>query len=229
MPQQDEVLASAGAKLARTEHPISVLRHKYQLESLRQEAARLQRAIEEGEEVLAGPVPLQPLWFWGPINWARRTFGRKQVVRQVGDPAAFKAKLDQVRQQKAELEKLIDERLVGILTPLNVGEDYEVNAHYYYVRRLVQASFPSTDTTPEQRKFQDEAVEFTCDHALDAKRLELSLKTAVPGPGGNLVLVDPPTRVLTTAEAKKLDPRLTREIWDQYRAAFELSEDELGK
>ena len=119
----DEVLASAAAKLAHTEHPIAVLRHKYQLHGLSLEAARLQHELEEGELILAGPAPLQPQAFWAPLNWLRRRFYRRRQVRQAGNETALRARMDKVKKDKADLARFMDQKMVGILTPLNVGDE----------------------------------------------------------------------------------------------------------
>lgn len=229
----EATLASAMVKLTKTEHPIAALLHKHQMQSLNAEIVRLQRVVDEGEIIFSHPSPLQPP-NWAPIlgrlilfplNWLRRMYGRLSLTRQ--HPVQEKQR-EEVAQVRTEIEGLQAKQLTGILTPLTVQEEYEIDAHYYAVYRQLKASFPVDDTTPEQRAAQDEAIDFTSSHAHRAKQLQVALKKSELK-DGHQVLVQPLVRALTEKQAMKIDPRLVMEIWDEYKANFELTESELGK
>lgn len=218
---KDEALVSAMAKLAKTEHPISVPRHKYLLEDLRQEAARLHGRLQHGDLV---PVSLGP-----SANWARRLLGRFRLQRQPVLSAVVKK---QMAELKERIEKMDKDLLQGILTPLTIQEEHECQAHYYAVRRGVKASFSFENSTPEQRAFEEEAVNFASNHALLAKQLECSLKECDFRPEGDemvQILATPLKRALTPSAARQIDPRIASEIRMEYVKAFELTDDEVKK
>lgn len=218
---RDEALVSAMAKLAKTEHPISVPRHKYLLEDLRKEAARLQDRLKHGDL-----VPMRP----GPsANWARRLLGRFRLQRQ---PLLDEVLEKQLAEIKERTEKLDRQQIVGILTPLTIQEEHECEAHFYATRRGVGASFQLEDSTAQQRQFEEEALDFASNHALLAKRLECSLKKSVweERDGERIqVLIKPLQRALTAKSAREIEPRIAGEIYQEYMQAFELTGDEVKK
>lgn len=232
----NEELASAAAKLAKTEHPITVLRSKFQLLDLKREADRLQEVLKEGEGIFVSPTPLQPAAWWPswlqalgrfflwPLNQMRQR-GKKRLDMQHPGDSVIQGKLAEI---KGQMDKLEDRKLHGILTPITVTENYECQAHYYAVRRQVEASFPKENTTPAERKAQEEAINFTAYHALNAKKVELALKKAIEV-DGQFVLRQPVQRLLTQKEARELDPRISMEIYEAYTQNFELTDDEIKK
>jgi hypothetical protein len=224
----DETLASAAAKLATTEHPIAVHRHKHLIHGLKDEAARLERVLTQGDEIVAQSAlklpAFFPAWLQRLIRWAARPLLRARLQQRAVAPELIRAQLQDLKQRTATATNDV---LRGILTPLTVSDDAECHAYYFKTRRHLEASLPEEITEDGQRA-RAEAIEFTTNAYLLAKRVECALKKAEER-NGRLALVEPVTRALTNKEAHALDPRLTAEIWTEYRQAFELSEDELGK
>lgn len=228
----EDVLASGMAKLATTEHPITVPRHKFNMQGLQQEAARLKRGIDQGEEVLAQAgmtLPeAYPIWLKKLIRWMASPFLKMKLHSRPMAKAEVKAKLADIQEAFKHINADVVE---GILTPLTLAEEAECNAFYYMTRRHLAQALPQQPTA-EGNQAREEAIDFTCNHAILAKRVECCLKKSEREgwePGGRFVLVQPVTRALTPEQAHKLDPRLTADIWAEYQAIFVLSEDELGK
>jgi hypothetical protein len=216
----DDVLASGAAKLATTEQPIAVPRHKFTLLSLREEALKIERALEQGEQVaIRSSLTLPgawPVWLQRLLHWLHRPFINTRLITRPASEAPLQEKLNAIRKT---IDQLAIEHITGILTPLTLADEAECNAHYYKTVRHLEAAMPQEETK-EGAQARQEAIDFTAGHYMAAKRVECALKKKEDG---RLV------RALTTKQAHALDPRITTEIWILYRATFELTEDELGK
>ncbi len=206
----DQEIASAGAKLALTEHPVTVLKNKYPLLDLQQEMENLQRGAGEY---------LAPLPSWWP-GWLKRMVSKRRKPRAIPSfpPAYIEKKIQEARARMKELEAT--NVLEGTLTPLTVGDDYEVNAFFYYIRRKVSGMFEEPETTQEGQQARDEAINISSNLAKMTKQVECVLKQKDDGKW---------VRALTYVEARKLDPRTLLEIWSEYEKHFVLTDAELGK
>jgi hypothetical protein len=223
----DDVLASGMAKLAKTEHPIAVPRHKHSLPSLRDEAARLQRVLREGDQIVVKQgLRLQgvPAWAAGAIRWLSKPFLKNTLQHRAPAEELLRSKLDALQEN---IRNLDTQMLEGVLTPLTLAEDAECNAYYYKTRRHLEVTLPQ-ETSPEGQKARDEAIEFTSNAYWLAKRVECALKQGTRQ-GDHTALAEPVARLLSVEQAHKIDPRVLADVWAEYRKAFELSEDELGK
>jgi hypothetical protein len=147
----------------------------------------------------------------------RRFF--KWLLPERPAPAAHKA--DALR---AEIEAAKADFLEGVLVPLTVADDMECDAHYGYASRNLQAHKPELRDQEAVDAWRD-AVNFTVNHTMLCKRIECALKRKVKAKGEP----DRYERLLKDNEARRLDTRLLWELWSIYRAAFILTESELGK
>lgn len=217
----DEILSEAAAKLANTEHPIAVPRHKYMLESLRQEALRLERALKDGELAVVQGAFNFPRWVPGWLArfaaWLAKPFIGSTLKRRDVSENVVRAKLDELKESTA---KLGEDMVTGILTPLNLSDEAECNAHYYKTLRHLETALPP-ETTEAAIVARQEAIAITSSAYLNAKRVECALKRRTAD--GRF------ERTLTAKQAHTLDPRVVAEIWGEYVQNFVLSEDELGK
>jgi len=217
----DELLSAAAAKLANTEHPIAVPRHKYMLASLQQEALRLERALKDGElAVVQGAFNFPrwvPGWLARSLAWMAKPFLGARLKRQDVSENVVRAKLDELKDSTA---KLGAEMVTGILTPLNLSDEAECNAHYYKTLRHLETALPA-ETTEDAITARQEAITLTSSAYLNAKRVECALKRRTTD--GRF------ERILTAKQAHTLDPRVVAEIWGEYVQNFILTEDELGK
>lgn len=215
---EKELLASGMAKLAKTQHAISIPCHKYTIPSLKEEAARLKRAMTQGEEVLVQGKLNLPAWMPSflakGLRWVAGPFLKASIGSRLLDQGLGKAKLSEL---KEHIRKMDGEFIEGILTPLTLADEAECNAYYYKTLRHLESVLP-IESTPEGQRARQEAVNFTTNHYALAKRVECALKGS-----------DGKNRALTAEQAHALDPRLCAEIMAEYEVAFVLSEDERGK
>lgn len=207
----DSTIAAAGAKLALTEKSITIPKNRYALAALQAEMEALQRGA--GEYVKPQPA-------WMPL-WLKRISARTQKPRQVPSPppAAIYAKMESVRKRMAELRAT--DILEFLMTPLTVGDDYEISAHVYKVRKQVLASFTEPETSPEGVTAREEAVEAITNLVQLAKMTECILKNK--NTDGTY------TRAMTYEEVRKLHPFTLKEICNTYAETFVLTDDELKK
>lgn len=206
---KDETLALARAKVALTEIPFKVSKNVYQLLDLQAESEKLKQLAMKGPLV----VTRQHFSFFGFKFW------RPALKRQEYTSAMIKAELAKLQLKFEKLKK--DDLVEGFLTPLTVGDDYEINAHFIKARAQVKASFKEEETTPEGIQAKANAIELVSNLAYISKRVECAMKQKVPDGGF--------VRLKTHAEVTTWDPRVLTEIWKKYVDAFELTDAELGK
>lgn len=199
----DEILASAAAKLSRTEYPLEPIPlDSGTLAALEREAAELERLLRDG----AG---------YAKRSWMDKLL-KRPLVSLPASSAVVAAKLEALKARRAELST---KKLTGVLVPLTRQDDAVRKAYYYMTRRHLVASLPlGPDEAAQQAR--EEAIDFTCGLYFNAKNVELVLKRRE---GDKLV------PALTEAEAHKLHPNVAKEVLLQHALAFELTEEELGK
>ncbi len=207
----DSTIAEAGAKLALTEKSITVLKNKHALAALQGEMEALQRGA--GEYV-------KPQSAWMPL-WLKRIRAKGQIPRQIPTPpsAVIYAKMEAARKRMEELRG--SNVLEFTMTPLTVGDDYEISAHVYKIRKQVLASFVEPETSQEGVQAREEAVDAVTNLIQLAKMTECILKKK--GPDGQWM------RAMSYEEVRKLHPFTLKEICNTYAEAFELTDDEIKK
>ncbi len=223
-----DVLSAALAKMAKTEHPIAIPRHKFAVGAWIAEAARLEKTLRKGDDiVLQGKIQLPaflPFWAKRLIRWTYGLFVRPRIEHRNPALGLLKAQIDELKEL---VERAPRDLVRGILTPLTIGETAEVQACYFQTRTQVSKALPE-ETSEDGQIARKAAIEFTSNTYTNAKRLECALKKSEIQEGDVQVLIQPITRALTFKQALALDPRVTESILTDYNAAFELTEDELG-
>lgn len=203
----DEALALAAEKLLKTQHPFLVHPHKYQIEGLKKAAAALKRALEQ-----AGVKPSKPAR--GPA-WFQKLMGKARP-KESGSVKVLQAKLTDMKARLATMEASGVEL---ILTPLSLADEGVCHAYYFKHRLHLATSIPVTDD-PLEKDAREQAIEFGANHYYSAKHVQLVAKKMV---AGQLV------PAFTERAAHSLDMRIAQEILSEYREAFVLGEEELGK